>query len=868
MRCLSDDALKLLSAGWTVVASSHLLAATASRQFRVAQLNRRLGSWDRPAILNAQAWLTDLWKERRYRDASTPTLLSNAQELLLWQQVIELEGLRLLDLAATARAARRATLSLAQYEVPPKDGRWQTHHDAERFSSWLAEVQRRCTAENWITIAGLWRRAPDWLRATRREDVRLLLAGFKPPFPAMRRAIEALEEGGGTVKLAEPPKAHAVVQSRFFESFDQEWEEAARWARHWVEKGAQSLGVIVPGLAERRKQVIRVFDDVFSPSHVLSVLRQPDEPQSLIYIGGADPLRDHPVIAAALLVLDLAADRIPISHASAFLRSPFIAGAKEERYLRAAADLELRKYRDLEVGLRALERSAKNAPVALKLCYGIGRFVSTRPDSAEFPHWARFIAELLKLAGWPGDAELRSSEQQVFDEWQKALGTLASLGLVAGPVPWGVVLAQLRGLLTTEQPRATDSSSPVQIFDPQEAAGIQFDHLWITGLSHENWQFQIDSSPFIPRSLQAEFAIPGASASSQRMQEALAQKALLQAAPDVVASYSGTPLPILAGGDQPSSLPRWDSPLFKSAYLIKDCVTSIVDTQAPAPKATHLGGGTSLIKDQSSCPFRAFAKVRLEAGGPEDGTLGFDSRERGSFLHRVFEAVWIRLESQDRLKQTPPEELEAIVDTAIATALSRRTSDSEFHRELTEAERLRLKAVTLEWLEVDKRRTQPFRVVQIEEERSFDLNGVNIRLRMDRVDRLESGKLLLIDYKGGKQDVRSLKGDRPKEPQLLVYAASLGREVDGVLFAQVKPRSVELIGVTREQHLDTNKVEVLGSAWEAQCSDWRETVVHLAEEFRGGFAAVSPSPTACEFCEFKPLCRIREARSNEGGDEA
>ena len=138
-----------------------------------------------------------------------------------------------------------------------------------------------------------------------------------------------------------------------------------------------------------------------------------------------------------------------------------------------------------------------------------------------------------------------------------------------------------------------------------------------------------------------------------------AQKALLQAAPDVVASYSGTPLPILAEGDQPSSLPRWDSPLFKSSYLITDCVTSIVDTQAPAPEATHLGGGTSLIKDQSSCPFRAFAKVRLEAGGPEDGTFGFDPRERGSFLHRVFEAVWIRLQTQDRLKQTPPEELEA-----------------------------------------------------------------------------------------------------------------------------------------------------------------------------------------------------------------
>ena len=73
------------------------------------------------------------------------------------------------------------------------------------------------------------------------------------------------------------------------------------------------------------------------------------------------------------------------------------------------------------------------------------------------------------------------------------------------------------------------------------------------------------------------------------MQEALAQKALLHAAPDVVASYSGTSASHrwLGAVDQ-SSLPRWDSPLFKSSYLITDSVTSIVDTQAPAPKATHL----------------------------------------------------------------------------------------------------------------------------------------------------------------------------------------------------------------------------------------------------------------------------------------
>ena len=42
-------------------------------------------------------------------------------------------------------------------------------------------------------MAGLWRSAPDWLRAGNQEDLRLLLVGFKPLFPAMRRSIDAID---------------------------------------------------------------------------------------------------------------------------------------------------------------------------------------------------------------------------------------------------------------------------------------------------------------------------------------------------------------------------------------------------------------------------------------------------------------------------------------------------------------------------------------------------------------------------------------------------------------------------------------------------------------------------------------------------
>ena len=71
--------------------------------------------------------------------------------------------------------------------------------------------------------------------------------------------------------------------------------------------------------------------------------------------------------------------------------------------VRAQADIFMRRSRDLEVPLAFLVRAAKKAPEARRLFQEIRAFLMRRPELADFAHWARFIADLLKLAGWPGD---------------------------------------------------------------------------------------------------------------------------------------------------------------------------------------------------------------------------------------------------------------------------------------------------------------------------------------------------------------------------------------------------------------------------------------------------------------------------------
>ena len=75
----------------------------------------------------------------------------------------------------------------------------------------------------------------------------------------------------------------------------------------------------------------------------------------------------------------------------------------------------------------------------------------------------------------------------------------------------------------------------------------------------------------------------------------------------------------------------------------------------------------------------------------------------------------------------------------------------------------------MDWLRVEKLRPD-FTVVKTEATlEQMHLGGVELRCRIDRIDQVELG-LVLLDYKTGKVDSKACDGERPDEPQLPAYA--------------------------------------------------------------------------------------------------
>lgn len=822
----------------TVLTPTPLLASVAAEQFARAQIKDGLDSWERPAIYNIDAWLAVCWQEARYNDPDAPSLLSAAQEHELWRNIIERQESHLFDVGATARLAARAARLLHEWHIPFDGEAWNEHIDAQHFQHWHKLFRAKCEENGWTTRGELWNLVPNL--GVRTPTV---WVGFDRATPALERLRTAVGSGADLQFDAQIRERAPAVE---FLAFEQEIEYAARWARAAFERNPQQcIGVFVPDLATQRALVERVFRQVFYPA---SRFRTSND---AVHINVKQPLETHPLVAGALLILELARPRIHHADAGALLRSPFLAAAEAERNLRALADIELRRRRALDFTLQELEFASTKCPCLTGVWQKVRRVFRDKRKLNELPAWSEFFGDLLEAAGWPGDCDLSGEEQEIVEAWKDALSTLAAIGMVCSPVPLDAALARLRGILKTNGIETGNFSSPVQVLDASDARGLQFDCAVVTGLSEETWPPRVNISPLVPLKLQRAYR------ESLQSERERATEWLFRSAPVMCATYSGrlSPQAELFVDTSAVEVPVWSGKLARQSYA-PVVLEDVVDGAAPRYVASESArGGTSIIKSQSLCPFRAFAEFRLAAQSPEDACFGFDGRQRGGFLHEAIQRVWQELCTHARLCSIEDAELRAIVREAVTKAVG--TDKTPFQQLAAAAERERLETLILEWLEIERYRKQPFTVETVEQEQYYEISGLRLRLRVDRVDRLENGRLILIDYKSGKQTRTKLEGVRPAEPQLLVYTACLGQDVDGIFFAQLKPRELRAIGFSRDPQFSGNAVKVIRD-WDDFLYDSRASIEAIAAGFMAGHAAIDPIKGACEYCGVMPLCRIRE----------
>lgn len=890
-----SSALDAVAAGGLLLTANKRLAREMRHRYDLLQVEQGAMVWEQARILPWDAWLERCFEQLLDLGFADQLLLTNFQERLLWEQVIQDsasgEDNPLLRPAAAARTAEAAWRLVQEWMIPRDQLEAWATPETELFLCWADRFLGQCRQKGWIDRARLPSLLADHFRAGQLAlPNRLLLAGFDERSPRQEQFLTQLANSGCQVQAVGEQGVPQQARRIKLNEPAQELETAARWAARRLASNPDSrIGLIIPRLTELREQVVHTLDQVFCPATT-----RPATPRYNLSLG--KPLACYPVIGDALLLLELTRGELSCGDMGRLLRSPFLPGGGEEWNRRARLDARIREqvgerhisFHTLLSKLRQAEEQERDA--CPELLRALRRFQSRfkeMSDKGAPGDWAERFLALLQAAGWPGTSHLNSDEYQQVNRFRELLASFASLEIVQSSMNLRKALRRLRAQAEETLFQAESTDAPVQVMGVLEASGLAFDHLWVVGLTDDRWPPAAVPNPLLPQGLQRKLRIPHASAERELAFAELMTERLLASAPEVLVSHAARdgdqslrPSPLIGG------LPEQElEELALAAYIDpyqQQVVTleTFVDDQAPPLAAgSRVPGGTWIFSDQAQCPFRAFALHRLGATTIEEPVSGLDGRDRGSLLHSIMEAVWSRLRDRTTLLSTPDRELETVVAESVAQAIASvsRHKPLTFAPRFTELERERLAALVLQWLELEKERAD-FTVEALEQRETLSVGELVLDTRADRIDRLGDGALAIIDYKTGSASCSGWFEERLEEPQLPLYAVGVGEEkIGAVLLARLRRGENGFVGVAAEEGV-APRIRAFSESrqsqdyegWDELFHRWSESLEMLAAEIRAGRADVDPKDPAksCNYCPLPSLCRIHERQEITMREEA
>jgi probable DNA repair protein len=576
-----------------------------------------------------------------------------------------------------------------------------------------------------------------------------------------------------------------------------------------------------------------------------------------------------------------------VEQVGVILRSRFLLQGDSETISRSRLERRLRDEGRNELTASQLATVARGHGCAA-LSAALERLPALPMGSVGAAQWREFWEAALSVLGWPGEGSLDSTEYQAREAWDRLLGTWGQLGTVRGPLPEDTAFASLSALAREVPFQPESDDVPIQVLGMLEAAGMEFEGIWIAGLDANAWPAAPRPQPFLPIAWQRRVGLPRATAESELHFARTLMQGYARCTRELKASYARQvgdevclPSPLIPAIAESAPPPRGEGDaqrMLDSRRLEPRSADAGIPLQLPQA----LKGGARLFEAQAACPFRAYGWFRLRAEGWPAVQHGITPSERGRFVHDALERFWkttkthaelVALRDRGALHDT----LEACVETTLQQGGSPRwRALPPFVRD---AERSALQRVLAEWLAVEAERA-PFTVEGVEERLPVSIAGVEVQVKLDRIDRNAQGERILIDYKTGQpKSVQALFGPRPDAPQLPLYSCALGAQPpDVVAFGYVRRGQAEAVGVSRDVY-DWSKVKAAqklsrlsGAAdWEALLALWRGALEGLAAAYAGGTAEVAPKryPQTCGICDLRPLCRVSESRGADAdqGDE-
>ncbi len=846
-----------------VVTANQRLARVLTAEFARQQLALGHSAWRTPAIRSWQNWLGDLLASAAF-SRSMPTRINSHQSKVLWERCLRREVADpLLNMAMLVRQAREAWARMHEFAAPLSAcAASAIGRDQHIFARAAGSYQSILANENWVDEAGVAGHVAQLIENACVELPKsVTFAGFDRLSPQVSAILDALREVGVVAAEAPRPAVAGKAIIHRYENPDAELRAAGAWARNKLQESPdQVIAIVATHLEQNAERCTRLLREGLAPGWQ----HAGPEHQATVNVSYGCRFSEYPAIAIALLALRWLQNDLSGRDVSLLLRTSTIGSHTSGG--RSRLELSLRRVPDRNWSpsmLLGILHGCDDAPDARDLLSRVKTFGELRanlPRRAAPSAWVELIDDTLGKLNWPGDRSLDSQEFQLINRWRELLNDLARLQLVSSSMTLAEALQRLGTMAAETVFQPESDGAIVQLLGPLEAAGMQFDRLWISGLSAANWPPSGRPSALLSREIQRRYGMPDADPDdtldyARRVLARLVASAVHVEGScpltdgDAEQTETGLLSDMSTQGEADTADPGWH------ATDLVSTTNPVFGAQDPVPPVSEdesISGGATTINYQLREPFSAFAFGRLGVRPLIGISSGLAASLRGSLIHDALSNLYSERPSQTEITSWDQASRQERIELSLQTAFARheRYADPVLGA-LLELERQRDAELLRQVITLDTAR-KPFRIAQVEAATDVLLDGIRLGLRIDRIDQLDDGELVILDYKTGMRKVFRRSDGIPNDMQLVVYAFAVSEPVAGLGLINVDSRSVDIdaAGTEFTPELD----------WSETLSQWKQAVLVAARDLRRGDVRINGLLDRQAARSLSLLSRIAELR--------
>jgi len=395
-----------------------------------------------------------------------------------------------------------------------------------------------------------------------------------------------------------------------------------------------------------------------------------------------------------------------------------------------------------------------------------------------------------------------------------------------------------------------------------EAAGLEFDYLWVGALDAGRWPPVSNPLALVNRRLQRDYVMPDCTPADTLEFAERRLGRLLRAAITVELSWARLeddkeliPSPLL-DTDSCAVAADVDDPGWQSSADLRAAVRGIdFDNAPPVTDDETIAGGAYTVQHMREEPFRAFAHGRLHTREMDRFQPGLTPILRGTIVHAALQQLFCDKPAQADIQQWDRDARQSRIENACWRALGKhRANAGPVLQRLLQLEKQRLMQLLDTFIDSECAR-ESFNVEAVEADAVLRQGPVKLKLRIDRIDRLADTSLLIIDYKAGaKKPFMSSKRNAPANVQLCVYARALNDAVGGLTLFYVDSREIAYVGDGGS--IPWGKTDV--DSWSGILEEWCHEVDVLLARFASGEVGINSEQKHEDARPLAVLSRIAE----------